>query len=650
MKKKLLILISIFLGTFLLLYVLSRFEFSFENQTQDLFVKYFAKNTQSKNIELIVIDDISVDRVRYPWPRKMYSDIFRYLQDFGKTKIIVFDAVVGSYDDYNRKSDETLFKTLPDINTLVAGYTLYENEKRIKGSSFSRDRLFDKKAGLNIKDLRTVKPPNNNGFSNFPSEYLRNIKYLGHVHNIPDKDGTLRTATPVMNYKGKLYPSLALKTYSILTGLNSYTVTDNYLFSNDSKNSLKVPITVLRGGFGGVYSLVNWYKIKYSDENAAYSYHYTSAIDIIDSYAQIMNGEKPKIAPERFKDKIVFVGGCANNELIRDKKITPMSARQAGVDYQATVLDNLLSGKFMKKLNPMHNLLIIFAMGLISLAVIRKSSIRIALIVTGILLTLYYISAVILINQRIIILLLSPIIFEVYVFAAGYAYQFFIEGIKKQKLQHAMGQYISKDIMKTVVKNIDKIAVGGKRADVTVMFVDIRGFTTISEKLPPEKVTELLNEYISAVEPIIGQYKGVLNKFIGDAIMAIFGEPIPEKNHAENAVRCANQVLKKIQALQQKWLIEGKPKIEIGVGLCSGEVFVGNIGSQERLEYTVIGDVVNIASRIEALNKVFKTKFLISEETYTRVRDIADVIMIRDVAIRGKMQKINIYEVLRITQ
>ena len=136
----------------------------------------------------------------------------------------------------------------------------------------------------------------------------------------------------------------------------------------------------------------------------------------------------------------------------------------------------------------------------------------------------------------------------------------------------------------------------------------------------------------------------------GDAILAVFGEPIKNENHAIDAVRCADCILKKVRQLQSKWLNEGKPKIEIGVGISTGEAFVGNIGSEERLEYTVIGDTVNTASRIENYNKVYKTKFLISEETFLRVQKYVDVIKIREVSIRGKAKKINIYEVLRIMQ
>ena len=157
-----------------------------------------------------------------------------------------------------------------------------------------------------------------------------------------------------------------------------------------------------------------------------------------------------------------------------------------------------------------------------------------------------------------------------------------------------------------------------------------------------------MNKYFQELVPIIDKHQGIMNKFIGDAMLAVFGEPIKSENHALNAVLCANEMLSTVKKLQTKWLDEGKPKIDVGIGIASGEAFIGNIGTEDRLEYTVIGDTVNTASRIENFNKVYKTKFLISESTFDRVQKYVDVLKIREVQIRGKVKKINIYEVLRV--
>ena len=254
--------------------------------------------------------------------------------------------------------------------------------------------------------------------------------------------------------------------------------------------------------------------------------------------------------------------------------------------------------------------------------------------------TCFYFSTVINVITPLVMFTLTTII--------AYTHKFVIENRNKEKVKSAMGKYMSQDVMKKVIQNIDNLGLGGKKSTVTVLFADIRGFTSMSEQMSAQQVSEILNEYFTEMEPIITQYNGVINKFIGDAVMAIFGEPIQDKNHAQNAVKCAYSMLEKVKELQKKWAKEGKPKIEIGIGVNTGEVFVGNIGSVNRMEYTVIGDTVNLASRLESYNKIYKTKLLISSTTYEEVKSFTDVIKISDVQIRGKANKMDIYEVLKV--
>lgn len=235
-----------------------------------------------------------------------------------------------------------------------------------------------------------------------------------------------------------------------------------------------------------------------------------------------------------------------------------------------------------------------------------------------------------------------------YVFAGTYKFAF-KENVNK-KIENILSKYISKDIKNKVLKSESATQLGGKRSEITVMFADIRGFTSLSETRKAEEVSQLLNEYFSELEPIITKYNGVINKFIGDAVLVIFGDPTPDKFHAKNAVKCAYELRNKVKDIKQRWLDEGKPKIDIGIGINTGEAFIGNVGTENRFEYTVIGDTVNIASRIEDYNKIYKTHILISENTYNKISQIVDVIKIREVSIKGKTKKINIYEVLRITE
>ena len=395
---------------------------------------------------------------------------------------------------------------------------------------------------------------------------------------------------------------------------------------------------------GVAYSFLSYYKT----HDGVYSHRKISASDIIESSRNIKIGKKPKIDPEIFNNKIVFVGSNANSQALQDVKRTPISDTFAGLDIQATNFNNIYENKFFRGVSPLYSFITILTVFILVLLLICTLPIPVALMCTSLVMFLYFIFTFIMYHHRIGVGLIMPEVFMLIAIGFGYSYRYLVEGRKKEKIQSAMGKYISKDVMKNVVSNIDSVKLGGKRACVTVLFADIRGFTSISEQLSAEEVTNILNEYFSAIAPVIEKHNGILNKFMGDAVLAVFGEPIKNENHAVDAVKCADEMLKKVKQLQGKWLDEGKPKIEIGIGISTGEAFVGNIGSEERLEYTVIGDTVNTASRIENYNKVYKTKFLISEETFLRVQKYVDVIKIREVTIRGKSKKINIYEVLRI--
>lgn len=628
-----------------------------DKNINDYFIKqhaYTQKNYGSNDVVLVIIDDKSIEAIRWPWARTYYTKIFNFLQNYGKAKVIAFDAVITSPDSYNPEADEIFYKSLPSLDALIAGFNFNSsnnNSGDILPNSYKD--IFKQKSIITVKDYRKKKVDSN--FKNiikFPKKYIENIPALGSVMVTMDGDGVIRRYMPIVEYKNDFYPSLALAAYSKKTGVKNYALYDNYLCSDDGCKTLKMPISQKKShnaiyeNVSGIFTNYTWYR----PENEYYSHKSYSAIDIIESYNLIKEGKKPIIDPSAFKDKIVVVGGNANSQSLEDRGNTPILLKHSGVDIQATAIDNLLNNKFYieKKSSTTFLITIIFAM--LVFLMIKNYSILISFAFVSILTCSYIIFYSILISNNIEISLFAPIITSLLIIAFSYSYKFIIEGQKKEKIQNAMSKYISKDVMQNVMQNIDHIQVGGVKSEVTILFADIRNFTSISENLSADEVTKILNEYFSAIEPIIVKYGGVLNKFIGDAVMAIFGEPIKNKNHATNAVKCAAQILKKAKQLQEKWLTEGKPKIAIGIGINTGEVFVGNIGSEERLEYTVIGDAVNLAHRIESHNRIYKTQFLISENTYNQINNIADVIKISDVTIRGKAKNIDIYEVLRVTE
>ncbi|MBR1908342.1 adenylate/guanylate cyclase domain-containing protein [bacterium] len=640
--KPLIIFISVVLFMFITYFIFNFFvEPKFYNVMMNMVV---ANKSGHDDIVVIVIDDKSISKQRWPWKRDMYAKMFNYLDKYTNAKIIGFDSILTSVDKDNIKADIELYNSVKSNDKLVVGFVPLRKSYNDAQQGENYDKAFDEKFGIKIKDERTNKYKSPyRSLSMFPKGYFDSAKKVGSVYVERDGDGYLRTIPQLIPYKGKLYPSLGLKMYAELNDITEFTLTNNYL-TND-KTDLKIP---LNQSPSIIFDYMHFYKTRPQSE---YSHKTYSAIDIVDSWNNLQNGKSPIINPKEFDGKIVFVGANAKAAALglEDALPTPIHPKHPGVDIQATNLDNLLHGEFIVPTPALQDLIIQIVLILATFLIVTYYSLFMSLGIIALIMIAYIAVCVTFFKFNMAINVVTPLALQLITMIFGYSYKFILESRNKDKIKDAMGRYISQDVMKNVVSNIDNLSLGGKRSNVTVLFADIRGFTSMSEKLTPEEISLILNEYFTEIEPIITKYNGVINKFIGDAVMAIFGEPIQDKNHALNAVLCGNAMLKKVKQLQEKWLYEGKPKIEIGVGINTGDAFVGNIGSEKRLEYTVIGDTVNLASRLESYNKIYKTNFLISSSTYNEVKGNVDVIKISEVQIRGKAKKMDIYEILRVS-
>ena len=599
----------------------------------------------SDDVLLVVIDDKSLHEIgRWPWKREYYLEIFDYFENHTKAKLMGYDGLVMAPDLEHPQSDKKFFSSVGKFDKLTAGVAFVYNdfEQGIDGKYY--DEVLKTKSDINVIDKRSKKHKLSSNFKSFTvlqKQYFNNIKALGAVNVPEDSDGYIRKAAQLYEYKGMLYPTLAFKMYADYTGIKEYILTDKYLYGFSQKYTLKVPMQYSKGF---VTNYISYYKTL----DGVYSHKKYSASDIIKSYRAIKKGEKPILDSSIFDNKVIFIGANANAQALADIERIPLSENFSGLDVQATNFDNLINNNFFRATSPLYNFLTCVFIFILIFILVNTMPIVSALLSSICIMFAYLFFAMFMYYNKIALSLILPELFILVAIACAYSYRYLIEDNKKAKIQKAMGKYLSTEVMQNVVENIDNIELGGKRADITVLFADIRNFTSISENMDANSVTMILNEYFSALVPIIEEYGGVLNKFMGDAVLAIFGEPKKTDNHALEAVQCAFKMLKKVKHLQDKWMDEGKPKIEIGIGISSGEAFIGNIGSQERLEYTVIGDTVNTASRIENYNKVYKTNFLISEETYKRVKNHVDVITINNVMIRGKASKMTIYEVIRL--
>ena len=598
----------------------------------------------SSDVVLIAIDDKSLHEIgRWPWKREYYLEIFDYLKTYTKAKVMGYDGLIMAPDLEYPSSDEKFFSSIDRFDNLTTGVAFSYDEFENNIDKDYYNKLLLSKSDVKIIDKRTKNKEQSDfkSFTALQKEYFKNVNSIGFVNVPTDSDGYIRQIAQLIDYKGTLYPSLSFLMYSKYTGIKEFILSDNFIFGFSDKHTLKIPIHNKKG------MSIN-YICFYDLKDINYSHKKYSASDIINSYRALKKGKKPLLDPSVFDNKIVFIGANANAQALNDIARTPVSETFSGLDIQATNFDNLLTNNFFRITSPLYNFFICLFIFILVFFLINTMPIISALLSCTSIMLIYMFFALFMYYNKVAISVILPEVFVIVSIACAYSYRYLIEDNKKLKIQRAMGKYLSYDVMQNVVKNIDNISLGGKRANITVLFADIRNFTSISETMDADSVSMILNEYFSALVPIIEEHNGVLNKFMGDAVLAIFGEPKKSNNHALDAVKCACKMLKKVKYLQDKWLEEGKPRIEIGIGISSGEAFIGNIGSQERLEYTVIGDTVNTASRIENYNKVYRTNLLISESTYELVRDYVDAITIKNVAIRGKAYRINLYEVIRL--
>ena len=346
--------------------------------------------------------------------------------------------------------------------------------------------------------------------------------------------------------------------------------------------------------------------------------------------------------------KNLIVGITA--EALYDLRNTPTEPNYPGPEIHLTALANLLDQDFLKTLRneilwlPLY----IFAIGMVlSVFFSILNSIHSFVIVNLFLFSTVAFDFWLFVSQQIktsgIFLSLSIIL----VYSVTTIFRFFTEEKTKKELRSTFSKYVSPAIVDELLKESENLKLGGRRQRMTVFFSDLRGFTTISEKLPPEELVKLLNRYLSPMTEIVFKNKGTLDKYMGDAIMAFFGAPITSPDHAAQACRCALQSLEKLKELQKEFAAEGLPFIDIGIGINTGEMSVGNMGSNIVQSYTVMGDSVNLASRLEGTNKEYGSKVIISEFTYNDVKEKFTAREIDRVRVKGKNEPIRIFELMK---
>ena len=460
------------------------------------------------------------------------------------------------------------------------------------------------------------------------ADFALYAKNFGYFNVIPDSDGTVRREPVIMRYKGSFYPSLDIAASLAYTNL-----------SLDQISVVFNPNGLERIDFGTVAIP--------TDPGGYVQIDFMGPVKTFPTYP-FSDVVLHKLKPQAFKDKLVLIGPTATG--IGDMAVTPFQQMAfPGVEVHANFIDNILYNHFLRR-GIRENLIdiafiLLFSLGagtLFSVITPVRATVFLLVVLAGFHWLTYHLFA----NYRIWIADFLPSAALSVNYAGIISYRFFFEEREKRKVRGAFTQYVPPGLISQIMQHPELLRLGGEEKELTALFSDIRGFTAMSEGLSPTALVEILNEYLSEMTDVIFKHWGTLDKYIGDAIMAFWGAPYPQDDHAVRACRAALEMQQTLIKLQSRWEQQGRPRIEIGVGINTGAMVVGNMGSNRRFNYTVMGDNVNLASRLEGTNKTFNTRLIISDYTY---QSVCKEMLVREldlIRVKGKLKPVKIFELV----
>ena len=598
-----------------------------EEKLYDLRFKIRGKVVPPPYVVIIAIDDKSLEKLgRWPWSWDKMAKLTEILAR-GGTKVIAFDILFAEPE----KNVAVFAKAIRKAgNVLLPLVFRFDKETPLVQEDFLYSSSVS--AIKNVSALHTFPLYKAISLSTCRKELSAAAIALGHINIIPNDDGTLRWETMVIEYDLDIYPSIDLQTARIYQGFGNERMVFN------ATESIKLGdrkfLTDLYGKSPIYY---------YGPEQ---TFPYISVSDLFEG----------KVSTDILKGKIALVGVTALG--VYDLRVTPFSANMPGVEKHANVITSLLEGRSIVKLPFIANLIILLCTGLVlSIILTRLKAVSSALVSFFFLSVLSFTGYYLFVKRGLWMELSYPLVNIVLINSLVTVYRYAEEEMRAKHIRAMFSSYVTEKIVNELTKNPDMAKLGGDRREVTVLFSDIKGFTTFSEKHAPEEVVSILNEYLTAMTEVIFRWEGTLDKFVGDEIVAFWGAPLPQENHAELATRCALNMVEKLKELCEKWLNEGKVPLEAGFGLNTGEVIVGNIGAEgKKMDYTVIGDHVNLGARVEALTRKYSTNILITEFTLNKIKGLVKpkngqiighvfVKGLERVMVKGKEKSVRIYEV-----
>lgn len=358
-------------------------------------------------------------------------------------------------------------------------------------------------------------------------------------------------------------------------------------------------------------------------------------------FADVLNG---RVDLSNFKDKIVLIGATAPN--LHDDRLVPTSSGflMSGVEIHAHTISTLLAQKYLVPESTLGTIATTTVVVVISTVILVFVGVAPGLVASIAMLIGYILYTILAFDSGVIKNIVFPSFALVLSIVSSLVYKYLTEFRQKRFLRKAFSFYLSEEILKEIIANPKKLALGGERKEISVLFSDIAGFTSISEKLEPETLAQMLNNYLTEMTTIVFEHNGVLDKYIGDAVMAFWGAPLADSEHALNACKTAVIMQKRVKEIEKSWRDEMGIDLGIRIGINTGDMVVGNMGSHMRFDYTLIGDGVNLGARLEGINKEYGTEITISQGTYEKVKDEVVARKIDTVAVKGKSKGVVIYE------
>ena len=603
-----------------------------ELKTWDWRVSKFAQpGENTANICLILVDQPSIDWAAkengwpWPWPRTAYGAIVDFLNR-SKAKALGIDVLFTEQSSYG-VNDDTVFRDACRLfgKTAVATGLGLESGVRIWPEGLPKPFFAEKIRGQ-ISNQRNMQRP----YATFAHPDLASgFRVFGNVDQNPDEDGIYRRIAPLRFFDNTPMPILGLATY-----LAAQEKAD-IVFSERKISVAGHDIPLDASG-----QAILRFRGK-SGTHKAYS-----AAAVIRSEIQMRNGEKPQLDPALFKDKYVFLGFSAKG--LFDTKPVPVSSAYPGAELNATFLDNFLSGDFMRPTPFAADIafIILVSFGCVFVLTFFQSvwknvifSVFFALVPLA--------AAALAYPSGYWLPIVIPEFAVIIAITLSLVVNFATEGIQRQFIKSAFQQYLNPAVIDQIIAHPEKLTLGGERRELSIFFSDLQGFTSISEALDPESLTSLLNDYLSAMTDIIHEENGTVDKYEGDAIIAFWNAPLDVPDHAYRAVNAALRCQEKLAELRPRYLAKTGKELYMRIGVNTGYAVVGNMGSKDRFDYTMLGDSVNLAARLEGVNKEFGTYTMVSAETRKQAGDKFCFRELARVAVVGKKEAVTVFEPVR---